>query len=72
MRMWTIYRGAADVAAPYCAREWHIVRGGLHPHPGGPPKPAQSLVAARELVPAGMTLMPRSPGDDPVVVESWI
>ncbi len=70
LRMWTIYRGAADVAAPYCTREWHVTAGSLHP--AGPPQPAHSLAEAQELVPPRMTKIPRSPEDDPVIVESWI
>jgi hypothetical protein len=33
---------------------------------------APTLDALRQALPSGMTLLPRQPGDDPVIVESWL
>lgn len=70
LRMWTIYHGAADIVSPYCTREWVVTRNGQAP--AGPPAPAHSLAEAQELVPPGLHRIPRSPSDDPVIVETWL
>jgi len=33
---------------------------------------ADTLEEARAMIPAGMSCFPRSPGDDPVIVECWM
>lgn len=70
LRGWTIYQGASDVAAPFCARPWAVDAGGVQLV--GPAVAAWSLGEARALVPAGLYRIGRADSDDPVIVETWL
>jgi hypothetical protein len=63
-----IYRGARDVDAAYLVRRWEIGGGALT---AAEAHGADSLDAARALLPPGLVPIGRSPGDDPVIVEVW-
>ena len=65
---WVIYRGARDVSTEYLVRRWEIRPGTAVPCEG---LGADTLDAARALVPAGMVRLERVPGDDPVIAEVW-
>jgi hypothetical protein len=69
MDVWTIYERPRDYPDSYVVRAW-TTRGG-EPTPG-PARTAPTLDAARKLVPRGMHRLPPFPGDDPVIVETWI
>lgn len=71
LSMWVIYDRPKDQPDTYIARRWDIVDG--------------MMVATREtitcqtvhaircwLLDAGLTRFARSPGDDPVILESWL
>jgi hypothetical protein len=71
--MWTIYR-PDDHPGLYIVRRWVISRSGgepigdLDPIYIGP-----SLAAARQsLPPKADTYLPRSPSDEPSIVETWV
>lgn len=72
LRMFTIYHWPSDVPdAEYVVREWTFVEG--EPVPALAYQKASSLQAARALVPFEADhCLPRSPEDDPVIVEVWI
>lgn len=66
----TIYVSPADMPGHFVAREWHIARGGVDPIPGRAWK-ADTLEAARSIVPPGMFCLGRQADDDPTIVETW-
>lgn len=73
LSIWTIYRGARDMPADvYRVRRWAIVRGHMEPQPAAEATDFSSLRLARESLPPGLTLIPRSSHDEPQIVESWI
>lgn len=65
--LWTVYDNPTDFPGLYVARQFTL---------NGPTKnvfTSESLGALRAIFQQrGMTPMPRSPGDDPVIIESWI
>lgn len=70
MKFYTIYEHPRDFPEGYVVRAWDI-----RPHGVMRPLEArwtQSLDDARKLVPPGLYRMPRSPGDDRTIVETWI
>lgn len=63
--LWTVYFNPADFPGEYVARCWaldqptdFIIR-------------ASTLEALRSMLPAGLYRMDRTPGDNPVIVETW-
>jgi hypothetical protein len=68
---YTIYDHPLDIPTGWVVREWKI-------GPGGPPEVGEllivagSLEAARDAIPPGLFCLPRSPEDDPNVVETWL
>lgn len=70
--LWTIYRAPADFpGVPFIVRRWTVLQGGGL-DPAIVAMPAQSLLAARALIPEGLHRLERSPTEDPVVVETWL
>ena len=69
LSMWTVYERPADHPQQYVARRWIAI-----------PKAeltseflvADDLESLRQKLPAGLVRMDRNPGDDPVIVETWI
>jgi len=65
--IWTITENPSDFPGKFVARR-HVVGMGAtcdcHV--------ADSLEGVRALLPAGLIMLPREEGDDPVIVESWI
>lgn len=73
LTVWTIYENPSDAPGWFVVRGHDIVHGQTEPVPHERPVGlATNLGGARELVPAGLTCISRSPEDDPCVVESWI
>lgn len=71
--MFVIYRAPVDVPdAPYVVRRWDV---DAETGTGVPvwARVAPSLPAARKVVPPEANrCLPRAPGDDPCIVETWI
>lgn len=70
MRFYTIYEHPADFPEGYVVRAWDI-------RPHGVMRPLEArrtltLDGARDLVPPGLWCVPRSPGDDRTIVETWM
>lgn len=70
MDMYTIYEHPRDFPNGFVVRRWTVT---------GAPEPVRgeatyhaSIGEARRAVPQGLTLIPRSPDDDPKVLESWL
>lgn len=70
LTIWTIYEKPKDFPNSLVARRWKISAGG---------KKAtdciiigQTLEEVRNLLPYGLTIVPRETNDDPCIVESWI
>ncbi len=72
LSMWTIYERPRDHPDGYVARKWDIVPGTSEPVPTMIAFGAPTLEAVRSLLPAGLTRLPRSGGDDPAIVETWL
>lgn len=74
--MWTIYDHPldADPAMPYMARRWVVDAGGHRPGntPGDVLAAASLDVLREQMMMMGLTCLTRSPGDDPVIVETWL
>lgn len=66
--MWTVY------AAPprFVARQFVICRGDPTPRETGQSAVAPSLEVMRRMLPPGLFPVPRSEGDDPAIVETWM
>lgn len=66
--IWTVYQSPSDHPGEFVAR----------PHSSRTPGPynchlaAPDLNALRALLPPGLIRFERSPGDDPVIVETWL
>lgn len=68
---WTIYDHPSDCPDHFAVRETVIRAGGMEPQLGV--KLFWTLEGARIwLESQGLTCIPRSPEDDPVIVETWI
>ena len=71
--MWVIYAQPADAPdVPFLARKWLVVHGDPEPKPTLETHKGNSLEEVRESLPAGLTYVPRSDQDDPVVTEIWM
>ncbi|MGX9432311.1 MULTISPECIES: hypothetical protein [Bradyrhizobium] len=75
--VWTIYDRPADFPDCYVARMFEVVGGSEAPQPStvmlrtaGPNEGLEMLRDAFEL--AGLRCLPRSAGDQPQLVESWV
>lgn len=68
--MWTVYEKPRDFPRSYVARKW-LVQGGGNFGPTPEHIVSPSLDVLRMLLPAGLTCVPRTPGDDPCIVEVW-
>lgn len=69
LHMWTIFDRPADHPGHFVVRGFDVTRDG--PVATDDIQLADSLDEARRLVPRGLYCMPRSPGDEPQIVETW-
>lgn len=69
LSIWTVYERPLDHPQKFVARRWVSF---LAPAPTSDVILADDLGALRKKLPAGLVRMPRQPGDDPVIVETWI
>lgn len=70
LTLWTVYGRPLDHADRYVARLWAMVNGVMMPT--NQIIRANTLEALRAQLPPGLHMIPRDPGDDPVIVENWI
>ena len=71
LRMWTVYRHPKDYPSKYVARLFEVDSDG--PRPTGSIVIAETLERLREeMMQMGLVMLTRSPGDDPVIVETWL
>jgi hypothetical protein len=63
--IWTVYQHPRDMPDAYVARLF------LTGKPTEQVVQAPTLDEVRALIPPGLYRMPRQPGDDPVIVETW-
>lgn len=70
MNGWTVYDHPADYPQHFVARRW-IARGGAV-IATAEMFTADSLEELRALLPPGLIVFPRSPSDDPTIVECWM
>ena len=70
MKMFVIYHDPKDYPGKFVTRRWFV-----HNHMDPdllPMAVADSIFEARAVLPSGLVKMNRIPGDDPVIVESWV
>lgn len=73
LALWVICNHPSDVPEPFgfTVREWEVTPAGAATGDSRV-QFAMTLEDARNLVPAGLYCLPRSPDDDPVIVETWL
>lgn len=73
LSQWTIYAGTRDYPGRFVVRRWDIVQGHAEPVATDDLTVHFTVQSARNAVPpsAGVCF-PRSPGDDPTIVETWM
>lgn len=69
--MWTVYENPSDYPGKFVVRQFAI-RGGVALVASRPTVVCETLEEARGHVPPGKCMIPRSVGDDPVIVEVWL
>jgi len=72
VEMWTIYESPPDYPGKFVARLFIVRQGDPEPRATGDMAIAQSLESVRTMLPWGLALVPRSEGDDPAIVETWL
>jgi len=70
LAIWTIYKSPTDFPGKFVARK-HVVGAGSS-RATDDHYVADSLADARGMIPPFLHNLGRQPGDDPVIVESWI
>ena len=70
LSIWPVYYQPADFPTMFVARRWVVV--GPVPLATDDVVFAYNLERLRDQLPPGLVRLPPSPGDDPVIVESWI
>lgn len=71
LSIYTIYRRPLDHPSGYAVTRWQVLPG-AEPEPIETWRATDSLDEARALIPPGLFRLARDPGDDPVIVESWL
>lgn len=66
--LWTIFRSPLDHPGKFVARPYSVRGAG----PLAVHLLAEDLAGIRALVPPGLVQLDRDPGDDPVIVETWL
>jgi len=69
--MYAIYDHPKDYPNDFVVRRWRAIRG----QPIAdvlPTAVCKDLETARNLIPTGLVQIPRSPSDDPVILETWL
>jgi hypothetical protein len=69
MNQFVVYDSPADFPGLFVVRRWEIRSGWVNACEA---RVANTLEAAREVVPPGMYRLPRFPDDDPKIVEVWL
>lgn len=67
---WAIYDHPKDYPNNFVVRRWTLAGG--NPVPDRECSLASSLEEAREFIPAGLVRVSPFPGEDPIIVETWI
>ncbi|NRF83818.1 hypothetical protein HQ619_07745 [Burkholderia gladioli] len=66
LAIWVIYDSPIDLPGRFVARKWLLDR------PTSVVLQSKTLDELRSKLPSGLTQLPRDPGDDAKIVESWI
>lgn len=72
LAVWTIYDHPLDFPDSYVARQWLVGETGLQATANVVQSQDLEVLRTMMLVDLGLTCLPRSPEDDPKVVESWV
>lgn len=73
MQMWTVYDHPLDYPNEYVARLWLSIPGQPDPVWTAHTVACVELERLREfMTECGLTRIPRSEGDDPVIIETWM
>ena len=66
LELWTIYDSPIDHPGSFVARKWVLDK------PTSELFQDKTLEGLRAKLPPGLHCMPRSPGDEPQIVETWM
>ena len=66
LELWTIYDSPIDLPGRFVARKWVLDK------PTSELLQDKTLEGLRAKLPAGLHCMPRSHGDEPQIVETWM
>ena len=66
LEIWTVYENPSDHPGKFVVRKFHLDQ------PTDVHHVEDTLEAARKHVPFGLIRLPRSAGDDPVILEVWL
>lgn len=66
LELWTIYDSPIDLPGSFVARKWVLDK------PTSELLQDKTLEGLRAKLPNGLHCMPRSPGDEPQIVETWM
>lgn len=69
LSMWHVYDRPKDYPTQYVARRWEVLN---EPSATTDIFVADTLDGLRNLLPQGLYRLPASPGDDPVILETWV
>ncbi len=72
MPIWTVYEHPTDYPDQFVARRFNILIDKPEPQATDDIVTAASLQELREMLPIGLTRIPRLHGDEPQIVEVWI
>lgn len=73
LTLYVVYKDTLDYPGEFVVRRWFVERGKAEPQAEptlfhrGP-----TLEAAREQLPQHLYRIPHQPGEDPVIVETWL
>lgn len=75
LKLYTIYRNPLDHPKKIVVREWHVIGAGAEPLNSGNAwlfeTVEQARAHVRKVLP-GAERLPRSDGDEPQILETWI
>ena len=72
LAIWTIYDSPTDYPGLFVARLFLICKGELEPVCTSKLFLSETLDGVRRQLPPGLYRMPRSPSDEPAIVEIWL
>lgn len=71
LSIFVVYFDPDDYPGKHVVRQWHVWPEHLQPHQD-PLIVTDDLESARAALPGGLVIVPRTPGDEKQIVETWV